>query len=218
MGTRALEVIEWVYSIKASICIFTEVGELRNTNKLPHFNIFYQKGINQSWSVCITIGKDQEASHIEIYIPNTVVINLKCVSEPVRIIVIYWPNSQNRNLDDILSFIMQVDIFLRHFLLSGFFLSTKFIDPDFLLFSNTTAISCEILHFGSSDHWLLALTCENNFFDMRGSYIWSYFGSASDFLDRRTKKNNHKWMVLSLCAFYFSIQQQINKMKAKIKI
>jgi len=78
------------------------VGELRNTNKLPYFNIFYQKGINQSRSVCITVGKDQGASHIEMYIPNTVVINIKCVSEPVRIIGIYWPNSQNRNLDVIL--------------------------------------------------------------------------------------------------------------------
>ncbi len=44
-GTRALEVIELVYKVEASICIFTEVGELWYTNKLPHFNLFYQKGL-----------------------------------------------------------------------------------------------------------------------------------------------------------------------------
>jgi hypothetical protein len=53
---------------------------------------------------------------------------------------------------------------------------------------------------------------------MRGSYVRSYFGTASDFLDRRTKENNHKGMVLAVCAFYRSIQQQINKMKAKISL
>jgi len=115
MGTRALEVIEWVYRIEASICIFTEVGELRNTNKLPYFNIFYQKGMNHSGGVYITVGKHLGALHIEICIPNTVVIDLKWVSEPVRIIVIYWPNSQNRNLDDILSFTMQGTILSGNF-------------------------------------------------------------------------------------------------------
>jgi len=42
-GTRALEVIELVYKIEASICVLTEVGELWNTNEIPHFNMFYQR-------------------------------------------------------------------------------------------------------------------------------------------------------------------------------
>ncbi|CAF2087535.1 unnamed protein product [Rotaria magnacalcarata] len=80
-GTRALEVIELVYKTETSICIFTEVGELWNTNKLPHFNIFYQKGTNHSGGVCIAVGKHLKASRIEIDIPNTVVIDITGLSE-----------------------------------------------------------------------------------------------------------------------------------------
>ncbi|CAF4593312.1 unnamed protein product, partial [Rotaria sp. Silwood2] len=47
-GTRALEAIDLVYKIQASICIFTEVGELWNMSRLPHFNTFYQKGTNKN--------------------------------------------------------------------------------------------------------------------------------------------------------------------------
>ena len=47
-GTRAVEAIDLVYKVQASICIFTEVGELWNTCRLPHFNTFYQKGANKN--------------------------------------------------------------------------------------------------------------------------------------------------------------------------
>ncbi|CAF5162557.1 unnamed protein product, partial [Rotaria magnacalcarata] len=114
-GTRALEVIELVYKTEASICIFTEAGELWNTNKLPHFNIFYQKGTNHIGGVCIAVGKHLKASLIEIDIPNTVVIDITGLSEPVRIIGTYWPNSQKRNLDDILPLIVEGTILTGDF-------------------------------------------------------------------------------------------------------
>ncbi|CAF4220794.1 unnamed protein product [Rotaria magnacalcarata] len=199
-GTRALEVIELVYKTEASICIFTEVGELWNTNKLPHFNIFYQKGTNHSGGVCIAVGKYLKASRIEIDIPNTVVIDITGLSEPVRIIGIYWPNSQKRNLDDILPLIVEGTI------LTGDFNATvrgwsspatdkrgavvkdwieennlKYIPSTShsskrsmrnidLSFSNMTTISCETLHLGTSDHWPIVLICENIFFDMKGTF------------------------------------------------
>ncbi|CAF2937533.1 unnamed protein product [Rotaria sp. Silwood2] len=91
------------------------MGELWNTNKLPHFNIFYQKGTNHSGGVCIAVGKHLKASHVETDIPNTVVIDITGLSEPVRIIGIYWPNSQKRNLDDILPFIVEGTILTGDF-------------------------------------------------------------------------------------------------------
>src|ERR1019366_7378794 len=61
-GTRALEVVDLVYKVQASICIFTEVGELWNTCRLPHFNTFYQNGTNINGGVCIAVGKHLKAT------------------------------------------------------------------------------------------------------------------------------------------------------------
>ncbi|CAF4697771.1 unnamed protein product, partial [Rotaria magnacalcarata] len=106
-GTRALEAIDLMYNIQASICIFTEVGELWNTCRSPHFNTFYQKGTNKNGGVCIAVGKHLKATRIEVNIPNTVVIDITGLSEPVRIIGIYWPTSQQRDLDEILSYVVE---------------------------------------------------------------------------------------------------------------
>ncbi|CAF4642775.1 unnamed protein product, partial [Rotaria magnacalcarata] len=106
-GTRAVEAIDLVYKVQASICIFTEVGELWNTCRLPHFNTFYQKGTNKNGGVCIAVGKHLKATRIEINIPNTVIIDITGLSEPVRIIGIYWPTSQQRDLDEIQPFVIE---------------------------------------------------------------------------------------------------------------
>jgi hypothetical protein len=92
--TRSLEVIDLVYKIQASICVFTEVGKLWNTCRLPHFNTFDQKGTNRNGGVCIAVGKHLKATRIDVNIPNTVIIDITGLSEPVRIIGIYWPTSQ----------------------------------------------------------------------------------------------------------------------------
>ncbi|CAF4272514.1 unnamed protein product, partial [Rotaria magnacalcarata] len=85
-GTRAVEAIDLVYKAQASICIFTNVEELWNTCRLPHFNTLYQKGTNKNGGVNI---------------PSTVIIDITGLSEPVRIIGIYWPTSQQRDQDEI---------------------------------------------------------------------------------------------------------------------
>ncbi|CAF4271032.1 unnamed protein product [Rotaria magnacalcarata] len=193
-GTRALEAIDLVYKIQASICIFTEVGELWNTCRLPHFNTFYQKGTNKNGGVCIAVGKHLKATRIEINIPNTVVIDIAGLSEPIRIIGIYWPTSQQRDLDEILPYVVDGTI------LSGDFNATvkewnspitdrrgahlkEWINEsnlDYipltsnsskrslrnidLSFSNMSTISSETLFFGTSDHWSIMLSCENFFF------------------------------------------------------
>ncbi|CAF4926495.1 unnamed protein product, partial [Rotaria socialis] len=106
-GTRAVEAIDLVYKVQASICIFTEVGELWNTCRLPHFNTFYQKGTNKNGGVCIAVGKHLKATRIEVNIPNTVIIDITGLSEPIRIIGIYWPTSQQRDLDEIQPFVIE---------------------------------------------------------------------------------------------------------------
>ncbi len=61
-----------MYKIQASICVFTEVGELWNTCRLPHFNTFYQKGTNRNGGVCVAVGKHFKATRIDVNIPNIV--------------------------------------------------------------------------------------------------------------------------------------------------
>ena len=73
-NTRALEAIEIVYKVQASIGIFTEVGELWNNQRLPHFNTFYQKGTNKNGGVCIAVGKHLKATRIDTALPNTVIV------------------------------------------------------------------------------------------------------------------------------------------------
>ncbi|CAF2476443.1 unnamed protein product [Rotaria sp. Silwood2] len=128
-GTRALEAVDLVYKTQASICIFTEVGELWNMSRLPHFNTFYQKGTNKNGGVCIAVGKHLKATRVEVNIPNTVVVDITGLSEPVRIIGIYWPASQQRDLDDILSYVIEGTI------LSGDFNATvkEWNSPIFML-------------------------------------------------------------------------------------
>ena len=199
-GTRALEAIDLVYKTEASICIFTEVGELWNTKKIPHFNIVYQKGTNQRGGVCIAVGKHLRASRVETDIPNTVAIDITGLSEPVRIIGMYWPNRQKRNLNDILPLLVDGTILTGDFnaavkewnspstdqrgaslkewteennlsyIPSTFHTSKRSLRNIDLTFSNMTTISCKTLLFGTSDHWPVAPTCNNVFFDVRSSF------------------------------------------------
>ncbi|CAM4884716.1 unnamed protein product [Rotaria socialis] len=106
-GTRAVEAIDLVYEVQASVFIFTEVGELWNTCRLPYFNTFYQNGTNKNGGVCIAVGKHLKETRIEVNIPNTVIIDITGLPEPVRIIGIYWPTSQQRDLDEIQPFVIE---------------------------------------------------------------------------------------------------------------
>lgn len=194
-GTRALEAIDLVYKVQASICIFTEVGELWNMNRLPHFNTFYQKGTNKNGGVCIAVGKHLKASRIEVNIPNTVIIDITGLSEPARIIGIYWPASQQRDLDDILPYVNNGTIISGDFnatvkewnspitdkrgvyvkewvnennlnyIPSTSHSSKRSLRNIDLSFSNMSTISSETLLLGTSDHWPILLSCENISFD-----------------------------------------------------
>jgi hypothetical protein len=214
-GTRALEVVDLVYKMDASICIFTEVGELWNSFQLPYFNTFHQKGTNHSGGVCVSIGKHLKGTRVETNIENTVVIDVIGLSEPLRIIGVYWPQSQRRNLDDILPFVIDGTILLGDFNASVkewgspstdkrgaclkewieennlFYIpstshsskrSLRNID---LTFSNMDGMSCATMHFGTSDHWPVVVTCENVTFNTTNTFShtnWKAFEAVLSLL------------------------------------
>ena len=109
-GTRYLEVVDLVYKVDASISILTEVGELWNKFSIPNFNTFHRHGANKNGGVCVAVGKRLRATQIQIKIENTIIVDVFNLSDPLRIIGIYWPHSQERNLDDLCSYITQETI------------------------------------------------------------------------------------------------------------
>ncbi|CAF4670023.1 unnamed protein product, partial [Rotaria magnacalcarata] len=114
-GSRCLEVIDIVYKVEASICVFTEVGELWNASRVPHFNIFHQHGTNKSGGVCVAIGKHLKGTRIEINVENTVIIDVNGLSETIRVIAIYWPAGQIMMLEDLEPYIIENTIITGDF-------------------------------------------------------------------------------------------------------
>ena len=164
-GSRSLEVIDIVYKTDASICVFTEVGELWNSSRIPHFNIFHEYGTNKSGEVCVAIGKHLRGSRIKCSIKNTVIVDVNGLSEPIRIIAVYWPAGQTRALEELEPYIIENTIMTGDFNASikewgsdSSKRSNRNID---LSFTNIGEVRGETLKMGTSDHWPTLLTCEN---------------------------------------------------------
>ncbi|CAF3395743.1 unnamed protein product [Rotaria socialis] len=199
-GTRYLEVVDLVYKIDASISVLTEVGELWNKFTIPNFNMFHQKGTNRSGGVCVSVGKHLRATQIQLEIENTVIVDVFNLSDPIRIIGIYWPQGQERNLDDLSPYITQETIITGDFNASleewnstasdkrGKILK-EWIEKNNLTyipssshsskrskrnidltFSNIDGINAETMFFGTSDHWPIVMTCENIGFEIRNFF------------------------------------------------
>ncbi|CAF4909524.1 unnamed protein product [Rotaria sp. Silwood1] len=114
-GTRHLEVVDLVYKVDASISVLTEVGELWNKFSIPNFNTFHQLGTNRSGGVCVSVGKNLRATQVQTEIENTIIVDVFDLSDPIRIIGIYWPQGQERDLDDLNSYITQETIITGNF-------------------------------------------------------------------------------------------------------
>ncbi|CAF1642094.1 unnamed protein product [Rotaria magnacalcarata] len=114
-GTRYLEVVDLVYKVDASISVLTEVGELWNKFNIRNFNAFHQQGTNPSGGVCVSVGKHLRATQIQLEIENTVFVDVFNLSDPIRIIGIYWPQGQEHNLDDLSPYITQETIITGDF-------------------------------------------------------------------------------------------------------
>ena len=190
-GSRSLEVIDIVYKIEASICVFTEVGELWNTSRIPHFNLFHQHGTNKSGGVCVAVGKHLKGSRINFDVENTVIVDINGISETVRIIAIYWPAGQTRSLEEFEPYITENTIITGDFNASikewGSESSDKrgrsmkeWVEKNNLCYIPSTSHSSkrsnrnidltftnmggargETLKMGTSDHWPVLITCEN---------------------------------------------------------
>ncbi|CAF4174646.1 unnamed protein product, partial [Adineta steineri] len=199
-GTRALEAIDLIFKTDSSICVFTEVGELWNSFTIPHFNIFYQKGTNDDGGVIVAIGKHLKATRIDINIENTIIIDIEGLSEQIRIIAIYWPNCQKRNLDDLKTFIVERTIFTGDFnatreewnspasdtrgnqlkkwieennlvFIPGTKNSSKRSKRHIdLIFTNIDEVKAETLSFGTSDHWPMLIKTEQIGFQTVGQF------------------------------------------------
>jgi len=199
-GTRALESIELIFKSDSSICIFSEVGELWNSFTIPHFNIFYQKGTNSKGGVVVAVGKNLKATRIDIEIENTVILDVDGLTEPVRVIGVYWPHCQNRKLDDLSPFITGKTVLAGDFNASvnewnspatdarGLLLK-KWIDKANLLFipgtknsskrsarhidlifTNIADAKAETLVLGTSDHWPLVMKSDQIGFQTNGHF------------------------------------------------
>ncbi|CAF1049213.1 unnamed protein product [Adineta steineri] len=186
-GTRALEAIDLIYKVDSPICVFTEVGELWDTIKVPHFSSFHQKGTNHSGGVMILIGKHLKATRIDTDIENTVIVDVFGLSEQIRIIGIYWPQGQKRNLNDISPFLIKGTLLIGDFNATSDVWCSPYTDPrgttlmkwiedtDLafiptnhhsskrsnrhidLPFTNLNRADCETIFFGTSDHWPLVV-------------------------------------------------------------
>ncbi|CAF4463596.1 unnamed protein product, partial [Didymodactylos carnosus] len=181
--SRALEVLHLIQKAEASLAICTEVGAYWDSFKLPNFNMFYQEGTNHCGGVTIAVGKHPKATKIDSNLENTIVVDISGLSEPIRVIGIYWPESQKTNLKDLDSFICKntiisgdfnaaivewgspkidcrgkilkkwVDSRNLQFVPGTFNSSKRSLRNIDLTFTNFPGVEGVTLEFGTSDHW-----------------------------------------------------------------
>jgi hypothetical protein len=105
LNSRSLEVLELINKVDASLIICTEVGELWHKCPIPDFNMFHEKGTNKNGGVAICVGKHLKASKLETKMPNTLILDIFGLNEPLRVIGLYWPDSHKRDINEISQFI-----------------------------------------------------------------------------------------------------------------
>jgi hypothetical protein len=191
LATRGLEVLDLIHLVDASFIVCTEVGEQHNTVQIPDFNMFHEKGTNKNGGVSIGIGKHLKACKVETKLRNTLVVDIAGLSEPLRVIGVYWPNSQMRDINELSPYIIQNTIISGDFnasvaqwnspktdkrgqeildwsdknlltYIAGTTNSSKRSQRNIdLTFTNFPGVKGETLNFGTSDHWPLVYKSEH---------------------------------------------------------
>ncbi|CAF1370057.1 unnamed protein product [Adineta ricciae] len=199
-GSRSLETVELICKSDSAICILTEVGELWNSFAIPNFNTFYKEGTNGKGGVMIAVGKHLKVTRIDIDIENTVIVDVDGLSEPIRVVAIYWPQCQQRKFEEISPFIVENTIVAGDFngtaqewcspstdtrgkllrswieevnlrFIPGTKNSSKRSDRHIdLIFTNVIDVKAETLELGTSDHWPLVMTSEHIGFQTNGYF------------------------------------------------
>ncbi len=93
-----------------------------------------------------------------------------------------------------------------------------------LSFSNMTAISCETIHVGTSDHWPLVLSCESISFDMKSTFAhtnWKAFEAMlallqTFWIEEQKRTNLNEWYC-QYVRFIAAIKNRVTKWKQKEK-
>ena len=137
---------------------------------------------------------------LDTNIENTVIIDINGCSEPIRVVGIYWPHGQTRELEDLTPFIVQNTLLVGDFNATaeewnspttdarGYRLK-KWTDENNLLFipstknsskrsrrhidlifTNLTNLKSETILKGSSDHWPMVLTSDQIGFKTTGQF------------------------------------------------
>lgn len=183
--SRALEVIELIHQVDASFGIFTEVGNRWHTQTIPDFKIFHERGTNKNGGVIIAVGKHLKASKVETNMANTLIVDIIGLEIPLRVIGIYWPKSQKRDINEISALITKNTVIAGDFNASvkewnspktdkrgeiikswseenslryihGTTNSSRRSDRNIdFTFTNLEGITGETKKFGSNDHWPL---------------------------------------------------------------
>ncbi|CAF4678829.1 unnamed protein product, partial [Rotaria magnacalcarata] len=180
-GTRALEVMDLIFKTDSPVCVFTEVGKLWNSFKVPHFTSFYQKGTNHSGGVMITIGKHLRATRIDTDIENTVIVDIHGLSEQIRIIVKgtiltsdfnatldeWGSQSTDRRGDSLKKWIEENELTFIPINSHSSKRSDSHID---LTFTNLNRAENETIFYGSSDHWQAVLRSQSIGFISNGFF------------------------------------------------
>jgi hypothetical protein len=148
----------------------------------------------------LLIGKHLRATRIEIDIENTVIVDVHGLSEQIRIIGIYWPQEQTRDLNDLRPFITKGTILTGDFNATsdewgsphtdrrGAYLKRwieendlTFIPTSFhsskrserhidLTFTNLNRVDNETVFYGTSDHWPTVLNSHSIGFTASGFF------------------------------------------------
>ncbi|CAF3209572.1 unnamed protein product [Rotaria socialis] len=170
--------------------------------------------------------KNLKGVEIDSSIPNTVVVDIYGLSEPLRIIGIYWPASQQRNLMDLSNFVINNTLIAGDFNAAAMdwgsptddnrsFLLKEWIEENDLLyvkntfnssrrskrnidhlFTNIRNVKGETIAFGTSDHWPIIYTSNTISYHTHSSFP-------------HTSWKEYEVLLCLLQDFWFDLQKSI---------
>ncbi|CAF3869343.1 unnamed protein product [Rotaria sp. Silwood1] len=162
--------------------------------------MFYQRGTNSKGGVVVAVGKHLKATRIDIKTENTVIVDIDGLAEPIRVIGVYWPHCQNRNMDELSPFVtgrtvlagdLNASVYewnspstdarglllkrwiekMNLFFIPGTKNSSKRSARHIdLIFTNVVDAKAETMLEGSSDHWPMVMKSDQIVIQINGHF------------------------------------------------